>query len=806
MPQAQTYQSQFTGPEIDERLTASGVLEQTIANPGDIAAVDGKLQLADREYDAENPDGLGFKILRKGASFAEQVTDTNTIYEIRYDFDLDGGTVAMPAGCVLRFVGGSISNGTLSTNPFRVVADNDKSILKAIDFSSSYITNETIYVDWFDFVTDGTTDNYTAFKRLEALVNNKAGGRIVFGKSKTYALKTIVQYATNVYTPDTACGMRFKECSPLDIDLNGSTLQQLRSNTPLSVIIKLEGCKAKVHDGSIVGDRATHDYSAYTNWRGDSSEDFEWNIGIHNAGEDIEIYNLNVSNFCGDGILVGGGNVSASVAYHGSYNIHDCEVSYCGRNGITGHSSIKSRIARTNIHHIGDYASLPGWNPMAGIDLEFEDRMGDKSDMLLDSLNISDCRVKAISIATNTFFSNFVCRDSLFKNAGLILGNLNNAENTGARTVENCVVDQTDTTVSYTRNIGLSGTDLINCEFKGISSIVSLPRKAVGCKFISTSDSTLLPSNESFFPSGSGVSFAPMDGCTIEVNAGFFQVYGQDAINDTFFHFMSNAGTPRFASVTFNGCRFKTEAALNRSNTNIGGGDIVYNNCDIEWQGSGNDSFSGYSALNKNFLNNCRLKGTRISTYAAVLYARNTQFTECVIAKTSKSGVTEDIYSGCTFYNCSGAGTGGIKFENCTLISDREVAKSSVLGISCYISSWPNYVFTNCVIRAKNFTSNTSDTYSTYYNCFLDIANAYLSNAKLYNSIVKSTTTNRAAVFVDSLYYYNDVLTPARSGTTADRPSASAVGAGFTYFDTDLGKMIVSNGTDWVNMDGSALS
>lgn len=25
-------------------------------------------------------------------------------------------------------------------------------------------------------------------------------------------------------------------------------------------------------------------------------------------------------------------------------------------------------------------------------------------------------------------------------------------------------------------------------------------------------------------------------------------------------------------------------------------------------------------------------------------------------------------------------------------------------------------------------------------------------------------------------------------------------------FDTDLGKMIVSNGTDWVNMDGTALS
>ena len=43
-------------------------------------------------------------------------------------------------------------------------------------------------------------------------------------------------------------------------------------------------------------------------------------------------------------------------------------------------------------------------------------------------------------------------------------------------------------------------------------------------------------------------------------------------------------------------------------------------------------------------------------------------------------------------------------------------------------------------------------------------------------------------------------------GATANRPSASAVGAGFTYFDVDLEKMIVSNGTNWVNMDGTALS
>lgn len=40
----------------------------------------------------------------------------NTIYEIRYDFDLDGETIEMKAGVTLKFEGGNISNGILVGN------------------------------------------------------------------------------------------------------------------------------------------------------------------------------------------------------------------------------------------------------------------------------------------------------------------------------------------------------------------------------------------------------------------------------------------------------------------------------------------------------------------------------------------------------------------------------------------------------------------------------------------------------------------------------------------------------------------
>jgi hypothetical protein len=45
-----------------------------------------------------------------------------------------------------------------------------------------------------------------------------------------------------------------------------------------------------------------------------------------------------------------------------------------------------------------------------------------------------------------------------------------------------------------------------------------------------------------------------------------------------------------------------------------------------------------------------------------------------------------------------------------------------------------------------------------------------------------------------------------RSGATADRPASTDIYTGFQYFDTDDGKVIVWNGTAWVNLDGTALS
>lgn len=42
-------------------------------------------------------------------------------------------------------------------------------------------------------------------------------------------------------------------------------------------------------------------------------------------------------------------------------------------------------------------------------------------------------------------------------------------------------------------------------------------------------------------------------------------------------------------------------------------------------------------------------------------------------------------------------------------------------------------------------------------------------------------------------------------GDTSSRPAGATAGNARLYFDTDLSKVIVHDGTNWVNLDGSSL-
>lgn len=116
----------------------------------------GKLQFANRP----TTYGMGYKILRRNKTFAEQVTKSDTIYEIRYDFDLDGASVTIPAGCVLKFVGGKIINGRIVFNDTFI--DGAGQLFENVYVSDGKIASNELYASWFGAIGDGVADDTAA--------------------------------------------------------------------------------------------------------------------------------------------------------------------------------------------------------------------------------------------------------------------------------------------------------------------------------------------------------------------------------------------------------------------------------------------------------------------------------------------------------------------------------------------------------------------------------------------------------------------------------------------------------------------
>ena len=88
----------------------------------DLQERNGVMSFKDRKYNPYLASGKGYKILRKNwvksrnILTQDMINETNTIYEIRYDFDLQGQTINLPKGATLLFKGGAINNGSVYFN------------------------------------------------------------------------------------------------------------------------------------------------------------------------------------------------------------------------------------------------------------------------------------------------------------------------------------------------------------------------------------------------------------------------------------------------------------------------------------------------------------------------------------------------------------------------------------------------------------------------------------------------------------------------------------------------------------------
>lgn len=130
-----------TGKQIEQH-------EAVPADEEDITEQNGTLQLANKTYDKQSFSGLGRVYLRKNIVGDKNVltqamiNKANTIYVIRYDYDLKEASINIPENCVLNFIGGAIGNGTIIGNKTKVINLNvDRIVLSGTWFDSGTTSN-----------------------------------------------------------------------------------------------------------------------------------------------------------------------------------------------------------------------------------------------------------------------------------------------------------------------------------------------------------------------------------------------------------------------------------------------------------------------------------------------------------------------------------------------------------------------------------------------------------------------------------------------------------------------------------------
>lgn len=311
--------------------------EIPIGNGEDIDTdADGKLQFANRVYNAQQPNGMGYKILRKDATFASQVTDANTIYEIRYDFDLGGEEVTIPEGCELSFVGGSIDNGTIVGATSRITGCLVKFIGASLNISGTWnvprITTSALI--------SPTDDN--SLKKLIALTDDSYDNEVVV-ESGEYAVDAEGQFF--------AAALWLKSNTKFEVI---GTIKLNPSADDYASLVQIYQKENIVITGSgnLIGDRDGH-----TGTTG------EWGHGISiYSGKNIKVNGLSITKCWGDNIYVG----SPATDRPASENIviSNCTLSYARRQGISVGAAAFVQINDCYIHHIS------GTNPKSAIDIE----------------------------------------------------------------------------------------------------------------------------------------------------------------------------------------------------------------------------------------------------------------------------------------------------------------------------------------------------------------------------------------------------------------------------------------------------
>lgn len=319
-----------------------------------------RIKFADKEYNSDNFSGLGHIILRKnlvevkdpqtGKSrgivnflYQDMINKENTVYEIRYDFDLNGQTITIPNNCTLKFKGGSIYNGTIIGSNSKITTDTFK-IFQNIIIEGTWC-NEYVTLDWFDF--DHTQDCFNYLKSIITL-SNKAGHK-----------KIVVPEDNYIIVLNSDKGIELE--SNTELSLNG--IINIVPNSLLSYkVFEIKNKEnVQIIGGAIIGDVETH--------TGDTGE---WGHGIYILGsKNVKISNIEISKCWGDGICVAdSGDMSTPLEKNTMSSFVYIDNVVCNYNRRLGMSVTGGYDVYITNSQFNKNGTIRGTLPKAGIDIE----------------------------------------------------------------------------------------------------------------------------------------------------------------------------------------------------------------------------------------------------------------------------------------------------------------------------------------------------------------------------------------------------------------------------------------------------
>lgn len=537
-------------------------------------------------------DGMGYVILRKNKTFAEQVIHKNTIYEIRYNFDLNTEEVEIPANCVLNFNGGKLSNGTLIGN-VTTIDSHGIEIFTNLILHGSW-ANTSIYTKWWSNKDNVLCNSLSAMMKGHSCY-------VEFESGKTYTYTYLGNTAAAGYTDPL---LRAEDCDFVEINFNGS-IQKIEDNASLRyTILQIVNCNsAYIHDGEIVGDRINHDYTP--------TGSHEFGYGVHIMGKNAKLERLNIHDFTGDGL-----NVSSWYNYHiGSYvsevdscYVINCEIHHCRRQGITYggcKETTSCNIIDCHIHDIGTSNDIAGTAPMAGIDVEPENPEKVTGTINLDNTLIENCTTSAIICSkVKTTVQTF---------------NINNSIIKGSTTINNSSKLRINDSIVYVQDSSIHtwfyNEVVTNCDFvlEKSSEVIYLHGIYDSCSFVDISQDSSVTNEYSS-------TIIRTSNKAIFKNCYFKHIIGRVPNPSTYQYPYANtgfgesidSGKYEFYGCTLENCsaQFNEYDVVLKDCKIIGGAYLRLNKCDIEGCNFINVMQMGtiYHEIGTTILRNCNIK------------------------------------------------------------------------------------------------------------------------------------------------------------------------------------------------------